>query len=393
MKRLNAKQILVLSTGKYPDGNGLYLSIYKHGRGKWSFRYTLNKKAREMGLGSFPEVSLLEARQHALSNKQLLSKKIDPIDEKNLAEVLRQQQSKKFSDIANLYIETKKKPEWTNPKSEQQWRNTITTYVSPILDSKPLNDINRNDIISVLHPIWRDKTETARRIQQRLFKIFAFAKIREWYTHDNPASWKEHLSFILPDPYLITTVKHHPSLKFSEVSKFYNELCSFEILSAFALRLLILTATRTKEVIESQFEEFDLQRKMWTIPANKMKVKKKHKVPLSNEAISIIELMRKKHNHEYVFTNPATGRHISNGAMLIFLKKQFPHLKITVHGFRSSFRDWAEEIGQYQHNAIEFCLAHELPNKVEKAYLRSDLIDTRTIIMNDWENFLLNGKG
>ena len=164
MKRLNAKQILVLPKGKYPDGNGLYLSIYKPGRGKWSFRYSLNKKAREMGLGSLPEVSLLEARQHALSNKQLLSKKIDPIDEKNRAEVLRQQQSKKFSDIANLYIETKKKPEWTNPKSEQQWRNTINTYVSPILDSKPLNDINRDDIISVLHPIWRDKTETARRI-------------------------------------------------------------------------------------------------------------------------------------------------------------------------------------------------------------------------------------
>tara|TARA_E500000178_G_scaffold348608_1_gene403990 strand:+ start:68 stop:496 length:429 start_codon:yes stop_codon:yes gene_type:complete len=131
MKRLNAKQILVLPIGKHPDGNGLYLSIYKPGRGKWSFRYTLNKKAREMGLGSFPEVSLLEARQHALSNKQLLGKKIDPIDEKKRAEVLRQQQNKKFSDIANLYIETKKKPEWTNLKSEQQWRNTITTYVSP----------------------------------------------------------------------------------------------------------------------------------------------------------------------------------------------------------------------------------------------------------------------
>ena len=393
MKRLNAKQILVLPIGKYPDGDGLYLSIYKPGRGKWSLRYTLNKKAREMGLGSFPEVTLLEARQNALSNKQLLIKKVDPIDEKKRVEVLRQQQNKKFSDIANLYIETKKKPEWTNPKSEQQWRNTINTYVSPILDSKPLNDINRDDVISVLHPIWRNKTETARKLQQRLFLIFAFAKIREWYTRDNPASWKEHLSFVLPDPYLIKKVKHHASLKFTEVAKFYEELCKFEMLSTYALRLLILTATRTKEVIESQFDEFDLQKKMWTIPADKMKVRKKHKVPLSDEAISIIELMRKKHNHEYVFTNPATGRHISNGAMLIFLKKQFPHLKITVHGFRSSFRDWAEEIGQYQHNAIEFCLAHELPNKVEKAYLRSDLIDTRKIIMNDWENFLLNGKG
>ena len=293
MKKLNAKQLLVLPKGKYHDGNGLYISIYSHGTGKWTFRYRINKKSREMGLGSYPDVSLLEARQHALSNKQLLSKKIDPIDEKNRVEILRQQQNKRFSDIANLYIETKKKPEWTNPKSEQQWRNTINTYVSPILDSKPLNDINRDDIISVLHPIWRNKTETARKLQQRLFLIFAFAKIREWYTHDNPASWKEHLSFIFPDPYLIKKVKHHASLKFTEVAKFYEELCKFEMLSTYALRLLILTATRTKEVIESQFDEFDLQKKMWTIPADKMKVRKKHKVPLSDEAISIIELMRK----------------------------------------------------------------------------------------------------
>ena len=165
MKRLNAKQILVLPIGKYPDGNGLYLSIYKPGRGKWSFRYTLNKKAREMGLGSFPDVSLLEARQHALHNKQLLGKKIDPIDEKNRAQILRQQQNKKFSDIADIYISTKKKDEWTNPKSEQQWKNTIATYASPVLDRKPFVDINNDDIVEVLLPIWTTKTETARRLQ------------------------------------------------------------------------------------------------------------------------------------------------------------------------------------------------------------------------------------
>ena len=132
------------------------------------------------------------------------------------------------------------------------------------------------------------------------------------------------------------------------------------------------------------------QKKMWKIPPEKMKVRKEHKVPLSKEAIQIIEFMKRKHNHEYVFHNRATGKHISNGAMLVFLKKQFPTLKVTVHGFRSSFRDWAEETGLYQHHAIEFCLAHELPNKVEKAYLRSDLIDARTIIMNDWEKYVLS---
>ena len=390
MNKLNAKQLQTLTKDKYHDGNGLYISISKPGRGKWSFRYTINKKSREMGFGSYPDVSLSEARQLLFNNKQLLSKKIDPIDEKNRVEVLRQQQNKKFSDIANLYIETKKKPEWTNPKSEQQWRNTLNNYVYPILDSKPLNDINRNDIISVLHPIWRDKTETARRIQQRLFLIFAFAKIREWYTHDNPASWKEHLYHILPNPFKINKVKHHAFLRHEEVNRFYNELFEIDLFSVYALRLLILTITRTSEVIKSKFEQFDLDKGIWTLPYYNMKARKEHKVPLSNEAISIIKLMRKKHNHEYVFHNPATGRHISNGAMLVFLKKQFPHLQVTVHGFRATFKTWAEETGNYQHHAIEFCLAHQLPSKVEKAYLRTNLIEQRKQIMDDWEKYVLS---
>jgi len=390
MKKLNTKQLQTLPKDKYHDGNGLYISISKPGRGKWSFRYTINKKSREMGFGSYPDVSLSEARQLLFNNKQLLSKKIDPIDEKNRVEVLRQQQNKKFSDIANLYIETKKKPEWTNPKSEQQWRNTLNNYVYPILDSKPLNDINRNDIISVLHPIWRDKTETARRIQQRLFLIFAFAKIREWYTHDNPASWKEHLYHILPNPFKINKVKHHAFLRHEEVNRFYNELFEIDLFSVYALRLLILTITRTSEVIKSKFEQFDLDKGIWTLPYYNMKARKEHKVPLSNEAISIIKLMRKKHNHEYVFHNPATGKHISNGAMLVFIKKRFPHFKITVHGFRTTFRTWAEEQGKYQHYAIKFSQSHQLPDKVEKAYMRTDLMPERKIIMNDWEKYVLS---
>ena len=390
MKRLNAKQILVLPIGKHPDGNGLYLSIYKPGRGKWSLRYTLNKKAREMGLGSFPEVTLLDARQHALSNKQLLIKKIDPIDEKKRVEVLRQQQNKKFSDIADIYISTKKKDEWTNPKSEQQWRNTITTYASPVLDRKPFVDINNDDIVEVLLPIWTTKTETARRLQQRLFRIITFAKVKKWYLKENPASWHEHLYHILPNPFKIRKVKHHPYLIHDNISKFYIELCELNLLSTYALRLLILTITRTSEVIKSKFEQFDLDKKIWTLPYYNMKGRKEHTVPLSNEVISIIELIRKKHNHDYVFTNPATGRHISNGAMLVFIKKRFTHLKITVHGFRATFRTWAEETGNYSHHAIEFCLAHELPNKVEKAYLRSNLIEQRTVILKDWEKYVIN---
>ncbi len=190
MKRLNAKQLLVLPKGKYHDGNGLYISISSKGKGKWSFRYRAHKKSREMGLGRFPDVSLFDARQHALSNKQLLRKNIDPIDEKNRAEVLRQQQNKKFSEIADLYISTKKKDEWTDPKSEQAWRSTITNYALPYLDKKPLMDINMDDVHALLLPIWSSKTETARKLQQRLFRIFGFAKVKKWYDRDNPALWR-----------------------------------------------------------------------------------------------------------------------------------------------------------------------------------------------------------
>ena len=293
MKRLNAKQLLFLSKDKYHDGNGLYISFSSLGRGKWSFRYTINKKSREMGLGSFPDVSLLEARQYALHNKQLLGKKIDPIDEKNRAQILRQQQNKKFSDIADIYISTKKKDEWTNPKSEQQWRNTIATYASPILDRKPFIDINNDDIVEVLLPIWTTKTETARRLQQRLFRIITFAKVKKWYLKENPASWHEHLYHILPNPFKIRKVKHHPYLIHDNISKFYIELCELNLLSTYALRLLILTITRTSEVIKSKFEQFDLDKKIWTLPYYNMKGRKEHTVPLSNEVISIIELMRK----------------------------------------------------------------------------------------------------
>ena len=390
MHKLKYKQLLNLTKGKYHDGKGLYISITSPGTGKWSYRYRIDHKSREMGLGTFPEISIVDARQKAEDNRRLVLNKIDPIDDKRKQEVLRKQQNKKFSFIANLYISAKKKEEWRNPKSEQQWRNTITNYAVPYLDKKPLIDINTDDIHELLLPIWSSKTETARRLQQRLFRIFGFAKIKKWYVKDNPALWKGGLQEVMPDPYKIHKVISFASLKHNEIGKFYQAISDLNLIAVYALRLLILTATRTKEVIHARFDEFDLDKKIWTIPEHKMKTGIEHKVLLSDEAINIINLMRKRHNHEYVFNNPATGKHISNGAMLVFLKKQFPQLKITVHGFRATFKTWAEETGNYQHHAIEFCLAHQLPSKVEKAYLRTNLTEKRKQIMDDWEKYVLS---
>ena len=389
MHKLKYKQLLHLPKGKYHDGKGLYISIPSQGRGKWSYRYRIDNKSREMGLGTFPEISIVDVRQKAEDTRRQILNKIDPIEDKKKQEVLRNQQGKKFSYIADLYISAKKKEEWRNPKSEQQWQNTITSYAVPFLDKKPLIDINIDDIQELLLPIWSSKTETARRLQQRLFRIFGFAKIKKWYEKDNPALWKGGLQELMANPYKIHKVKSFASLQHKDISKFYHDISHLDTIAVYALKFLILTATRTKEVIEARFDEFDLEKKIWTIPEHKMKAGVEHKVPLSDEAINIVNLMRQKHNHEYVFYNKATGNHISNGAMLVFLKKQCPHLKITVHGFRATFRTWAEELGQYQHHAIEFCLAHQLPTKVEKSYLRTNLFEMRQIIMEDWQNYLL----
>ena len=305
-----------------------------------------------MGLGTFPEISIVDARQKAEDNRRLVYKKIDSIDNKRRQEVLRNQQNKKLSYIADLYIKAKKQEEWRSPRSEQSWRHTINTYATPYLDKKPFIDINVDDIHELLMPIWSSKTETARRLQQRLFRIFGFAKIKKWYERDNPATWTGGLQEIMSDPYKIHKVTSFASLKYSDIAKFYQDISKFDLITVYALRLLILTATRTKEIIEAKFSEFDIDKKIWTIPEHKMKAGVEHKVPLSNEAIQIVMLMRQKHNHEYVFHNKATGKHISNNAMLVFLKKQYAKKKVTVHGFRSTFRPWAEEAGQYQHHAI-----------------------------------------
>ena len=393
MYKLKNKQLIHLTKGKHHDGGGLYIRITRQGKGLWTYRFRLNKKSHEMSLGTFPEVKLSEAREKLAEQKRLRLKDINPLHEKRKHEILKEQQNKKFSEIADLYITTKKKDEWTNPKSEQQWRSTIETYAKPILDRKPFIDINHDDIVEVLFPIWSTKTETARRLQQRLFRIISFAKIKKWYDKENPASWQEHLSHVLPDPYKIQRVTHHAHLKHNEIKVFYNRLCKLELFSAYALRIVILTVTRTSEVLKSKFEEFDLENRIWTIPFQNMKARKVHKIPLSNEVIKIINYMRRKHNHPFVFPNTYLSKPLSNGAMLNLLKTKFSELKITVHGFRSTFRTWAEEENKYQHYVIKFSQAHQLPNKIEKAYLRSDLLKERIKIMNDWEKYIISKKG
>ena len=268
-------------------------------------------------------------------------------------------------------------------------RRIAAERMKKLLEEEKQIESQREDVMKVV------KKENKKRFYQDLVFSFTERKLIDLFNN----SAKEQLEGkIKLDKEKVVTDFFEKKKVFIDIgtlrniSNFYKDISEIDLLAVYALRLLILTATRTKEVIEAKFTEFDLDKKVWTIPEHKMKAGVEHKVPLSDEAIQIINFMRKKHNHEYVFHNKATGKHISNNAMLVFVKKHHLKTKITVHGFRATFRTWAEETGKYQHHAIEFCLAHQLPTKVEKSYLRTNLFGMRKIIMNDWEQFLIKNK-
>jgi len=377
-------KIKQLQTGKkIHDGRGLY--FFKKGdKGRWSFRYQRDGRCHEMGCGTYPEVSIAMARERRESYKKMLSCRVDPITEKRKEEAKRKViRNKHFSDLAKIYIE-RKKFEWRNSKHCKQVGSTLETYAYKILDSKPIEDIEVQDVIRVLKPIWIKKTVTAQRVMQRIAKVIGMAKSLGLYHKDNPAIWKGNLEFNLSDPIKINKVRHHPAMPYKMLPAFYQLLMKQSNLSSYALRLLILTVARTNEILGARRDEFDLQERRWTVPEHRMKANREHKVPLSDEAIDIIQLRMRESNHELL--------HISNMAMLELMRRQNkPYNTFVPHGFCSSFRDWAAETGNYDQNVVEFCMAHKLHSRVEGAYMRSDLYNKRVEIMNDWEKLVVNG--
>ncbi len=384
-------KIKQLQSGKkIHDGRGLY--FFKKGdKGRWSFRYQRDGKCHEMGCGPYPEISIPMARERRESYKKMLSCGLDPITEKRKEEAKRKViKNKYFSDLAKIYIE-RKKFEWRNSKHRKQVGSTLETYAYKILDSKPIEDIEVQDVIRVLKPIWINKTVTAQRVMQRIAKVIGMAKSLGLYHKDNPAVWKGNLEFNLGDPFKINKVRHHPAMPYKMLPAFYQLLIKQSSLSSYALRLLILTVARTNEILGARRDEFDLQERRWTVPEHRMKANREHKVPLSDEAINIIKLRMLQSNHELLFPSVIGKKHISNMAMLELMRRQSKQYnKYVPHGFRSTFRDWAAEMGSYDQNVVEFCMAHKLHNRVEGAYMRSDLYNKRKQIMKSWEKFVIN---
>ena len=389
INRLNPMKVAkTTEPGLYADGGGLYLQITKAGVKSWLFRYMLEGKARGMGLGPLHTIGLAEARTRALDCRRLLLDGIDPIDARNAersAKKVAAANDKTFEQCATLYIEAHRAG-WKNEKHADQWTNTLKAYAYPVFDVLPVSAIDTALVMKVLQPIWTTKTETASRVRGRIESVLDWATVRGYRAGDNPARLKGHLDTLLPKRSRVQKVKHHPALPYAELAEFMNVLRAEEGVAARALELLILTATRTNEVIGATWEEFDLDTPLWVIPAERMKMGKEHRVPLSSHAVEIIQAQQELRQNNYVFPGTRYGKPLSNMAMLQLLKRM-GRTDITAHGFRSTFRDWAGETTHYPREVCEAALAHGIKDKAEAAYARGDLFQKRAALMQDWADF------
>ncbi len=375
----------------YHDGGGLYLQVAASGAKSWIYRYMLNGRAREMGLGPFHIISLSEARSRAAECRRLRLDGIDPIEARKAKRdgaMLEAAKAITFDACAKAYIEAHEAG-WQNAKHRDQWRNTLKTYTSPEFGALPVQAVDLRVVMKVLEPIWHTKPETASRLRGRIEAILDWATVRGYRKGENPARWRGHLDKLLPARSKVRKVEHHPALPYREIPAFTKDLRTQEGVAARALEFLILAAARTGEVIGARWEEFDLNERLWTVPAARMKAGKEHRVPLSDCAVAIIHELQKTRLGDFVFPGQRAGKPLSNMAMLKLLDRM-GRGDLTTHGFRSTFRDWAAEQTNFPREVAEMALAHTIGDRVEAAYRRGDLFEKRRELMHDWECYCLS---
>ena len=390
MGLLKANEInKIKQKGIYSDGDGLRLRVDENNNKNWVFRYSMFGKSKDMGLGKFPIVTLSDARQKLVNAKKIIYEGKDPIKLKKEKQIELKRKSITFKKIRDEFIETFQ-VEWSNSKHKNQWINTLKTYADPIIGDLAPSEIKTHHVLSILKPIWSSKHETASRVRQRLERIFSYCIASDFMDRPNPASLKDNLEFLLPKVSKSLSVQHLRSLDYQGLPFLIPKLIHPHTTPSLALLLLITTACRTNEVIGSTWNEINLKDKIWVIPAHRMKMRQEHTVPLNDLALRVLNLIEKNNASPFIFLNAKKTTHICNNTMRYFLMKNLPdYFKDTVpHGFRSSFRNWAEENHNYSRRAVELCLAHANKNKVEKAYLRSNLLSKRIEIMNEWNKFL-----
>lgn len=387
LHKLTSRKIATATQGKYEDGGGLRLVVSKRHAKSWIFRFMLNKKRREMGLGPYPVVSLAAAREKAHTARQLLLAGIDPIlERKDHIKI------PTFADCAVNYIGSMK-DEWKNHKHASQWSSTIKSYANPKFGKKPVNQITTEDVLSALKPIWLNKTVTARRLQNRIKKVLDYAAAKGYRSRENPAAWDGNLSDLLPKPSKVAKKAHHPAMPYSIAPAFIKEIKECDSLSSQALRFLILTATRTSEVLMATWSEIDFKGNRWSIPETRMKSGRAHNVPLSTVSIGLLQTLPRIKGNDFLFAGYKKGTPLSNMAMLKFMRSRGYGNKgeragYVPHGFRSTFRDWAGEETAFPRDVCEMALAHAIKNKAEAAYRRGDLFEKRRIMMQAWADYL-----
>jgi integrase len=382
--KLTATEVrAAIKPGLYGDGHGLYLQVSAYDTKSWVFRFMLDGRARKMGLGPLHTVSLAEARKRAANARLKALDGVDPIDDKQAQRAhkrLAVAKARTFKQCADAYVQANRAG-WKNHKHVRQWTSTFGATTG-VINDLPVSAIDTGLVLKVLEPIWTVKPETAVRVRGRIEAVLDWAKVRGFRDGENPARWRGHLDHILPKKSRIAVVEHLDALPYREASTFMTELRAQEGVSARALEFSILTAARSGEIIGAQWDEIDLDTKLWTIPANRMKAKREHRVPLSDRAIEILEGLPREDGRVFI----GLGR----DGMLNAVRRL--HAAATVHGFRSTFRDWAAETTAYPNEMLEIALAHTIGSKAEAAYRRGDMMEKRRRLMADWADYC-GGRG
>jgi integrase len=387
IEKLSALKVSRLTKpGMYADGGGLYLQVTSSAARSWIFRYSLNKQTREMGLGPLSAISLADARALADKYRRQRHEGIDPIqarDAERAGQETAAARAMTFDQCAGAYIASHRDG-WGNPKHAAQWKSTLATYASPVFGSLAVQAVDVALVMKALEPIWSAIPETAGRVRGRIEAVLDWARSRGLRTGENPAHWKGHLDNLLPARNKVAKVVHHAALPYEELPEFMNALQAQESVSARALEFTILTAARTNEIISARRSDIDEGAAVWTVPPDRMKGGREHRVPLSHRALEIVRGLPAE--GPYLFPGGRAGGHLSNMAMLKLLDRM-KRDDLTVHGFRSTFRDWAAERTSFPGEVAEAALAHVVGDKVEAAYRRGDLFEKRRRLMNAWGEF------
>ena len=397
LNKLSAKFVeTITKPGRYADGGGLYLQVSKATDGvtkSWLFRYMRGGgTSRAMGLGAVSTrngdglTTLVKARQKRTRARELLESGIDPLQSKRAgraAERLEKAKLITFAQCADQYIASHE-ASWKAAKHARDWRGSLTKHAYPIIGNLPVSAIDLALTKKVLEPIWKTRTKTAVDVRGRIELVLNWAKIHGYRDGENPARWKGHLENVLPKPSKIAKVKHHAAMPYADVPAFMVALREKTVLGARALEWTVLSAVRSEETLGAEWSEIDIGKKVWTIPASRMKADADHRIPLTSRMLEIVKSLPRGGKHVFPGQTPSKR---ASGAVMWFLLRSMTSSGETVHGFRSSFRDWAAEQTAYPSDVIEMALAHTIANRVEAAYRRGDLFEKRRQLMADWAKF------